>query len=111
MLEDAPAVKSMVRSVLNLSILELGRLVDSGVYHADFRGRFDLHTVAAALVDDHLDNGLEISDSRGATLAYRRLLRPRIKSTTRETLAKQIAAFGARESEAIMKIYLRLKQA
>ena len=56
-------------------------------------------------------NGVEIADSLAVTLAYRRMIRPRTKSTTRKTLVAQIAAFGARESEAIMKIYLRLRQA
>ncbi len=111
MLDDVTAVKSMIRAVLNLPIVELGRLVDSGVYHAEFRGRFDLESVAHALISDYTANGPEISNPRVANLAYQRMLRPRTKATTRDELSEQIAALGARESESIMKIYLRLKQA
>ena len=39
---------------------ELGRLVETGVYHADFRGHFDLNSVAAALIPDHGGDRLEI---------------------------------------------------
>ncbi len=111
LLDDVSSVKPKVRSVLNLPTLKLGRLVETGVYHADFRGRFDLNSVAAALIPDHGGDRLEIADARVANLAYQRILRPRSRATTRDSLAEQITALGAWESEAILRIFQRLQQA
>ncbi|MHC5063823.1 MAG: DUF2779 domain-containing protein, partial [Planctomycetota bacterium] len=51
MLEDFPELKPKLRSLMHMPLLDMGQLIRHGVYHPDFKGKFDQHTVHSCLSD------------------------------------------------------------
>ena len=112
-LDQIPKLKSELRGILNLPVFDLCHLIQHGVYHPSFEGRFDLRTVHDALVDDRSRDKLAIATPEDAAMAFRRLLNSRTRTQTREKLGTQIEDYGDWRTSAMMRLYemLRLKPA
>ena len=120
MLEEDPPAKKSLRTLLQLPLLELGGLIQHGVYSPGFGGEFSLWTVhdaitaaraesaAAAIPDFDGDRGGEIPDDEHAAAAYRRLLNRRTRAQTRERLGTELSAWARRSAGALVRIHRAL---
>ncbi len=116
MLEDRGELKSQLRALLQLPLFELGNLIQHGVYHPEFRGSFDLHTVHATLrtvrgpapggtIVGLSEEPLEIADAEQAGEVFRRILNTRTRATTREKLGAQLDAWVRNEGARAVEVY------
>lgn len=110
MLDDLPEVKSDLRALLQLPLFELGNLVHHGVYHPGFAGRYDLHTIARVLCDVAAGTD-DVADDEVACQMYRRIIKSRTRQATRDQLGQQLVEYAARQSEALMTLFEKLRDA
>ncbi len=109
LLEDlAGEDKARARAILNSPFLELESLLRHGAYHPDFRGEFDLTTVARALAPDVTTADLEIGDADAAGAAVRKLANTRTRAATRDKLQAGLLAWARRRAEAMFAVWQRL---
>ncbi len=107
---DLPDEKSVVVSLLNCEPLSMDLSINSGVYHPDMRGQFNLEATYKALVPKgSRKKGLGIKNEEQASLAFGRLLNPRTRATTRKTLQEDLQAFGEARSQMMLEVYQALK--
>jgi hypothetical protein len=108
MLDDLPALKPDLRSLLQVPLLELGNLLQHAIYHPDFQGKYDLATMCRTILqEDAGTDALANDDEVGR--AYRRMIKPRTRQKTREALAADLAAYSRRQTELMVKLYLHLR--
>lgn len=110
MLEDqlGQAVKSDLRTLINMPYLEMQHLVHAGVYAPAFHGSFELDVVARALLGEDPAKDLEIGDSSTAMQAYLKLLNSRTRAATKTKLKEDLAAWAKSRSERMHALYLAL---
>jgi hypothetical protein len=105
LLDDLPAAKIAIRTVIGRPHLDLMKLLDAGVFHPDLRGHSDLRTSVRALLDDRSGDELAVQDEDGLRELLDKAGAPRIRSTTKEKIAAEIKAAVEWQSQQLVKLY------
>jgi hypothetical protein len=108
LLEDLPEQKADVRALLNSPFLEMQSLLRSGAYHPEFRGRFDLEAVHAALCGPEGGDEGESQTPHAMAAAIRRLANSRTRATTRAKLVQDLDAYARRQATRLSQVYSAL---
>jgi hypothetical protein len=111
MLDDLPELKPELRSLLQAPLLELGNLINHGVYHPGLAGSFELPVVHRALLGDKDAPSGTIADDEAAEVAYRRIMNSRTRAKTRDQLADDLQAYADRQSEMMLELFHFLRDA
>lgn len=121
LLDLDPELKPKLRSLLQAPLLEIGSLIQHGVYHPDFDGRFEMPTVHTVLAEalSHLErppiaelidaSELEIHDDEEASRAYAKIIAKRTRTTTRDKLGAEIDKWAKRSSAVLYDLWRLLK--
>ncbi len=105
LLEDLPAAKVAVRTVLGRQLVDLMQLFDAGVFHPALRTHSDLAASVAALLDDRSGSELAVKNEDDLREALEKAGAPRVRSTTKDKLAADIKAGVVWQSEQMLKLY------
>lgn len=105
LLDDLPAAKVAVRSLVGHAHLDLMQLFDSGVFHPQLRTHADLRKSVAALLDDKSGDDLAVFGEDALVGALQKAWAPRVRSTTRDKIAADVLAALTWSSERIMKLF------
>lgn len=92
LLEDLPAAKAAVRSIVSRPHLDMMRLFESGVFHPRLRGHADLRATARELLEDGSGGELAIWGEDALRDALAKAGTPRIRSTTKDKIAADLKA-------------------
>jgi len=104
------AVKSDLRSLINMPFLEMQHLVNAGVYSPSFHGSFELDIVVKGLLGEDPTEGMTITDSGQAAQAYLKLLNSRTRAATKTKLKDDLLAWAKSRSERMHALYLALSK-
>lgn len=109
MLDELPDLKSKLRTLLGMPQLDLGELVQHGIYHPTFRGEFDLARVSRAVLDRDPFAETSIGNAEDADQAVRKILNTRTRAKTRTTLAEDLRAYSLASSRTMLDLYQALR--
>ena len=110
LLDELPELKAQLRTILHMGYVSLGDLLEAGVYHPEFKGSFDLSSVGQALVPELFDQLPDIQTPSQAAAAYRRIAKPRVRTTTRKALAESILEYASWRCRMLMELYQMLSR-
>jgi hypothetical protein len=105
MVEDLPAEKPLVRSILGCPHLEMKKLFDAGLFHPGLHGRRDLQTSAAVLLGDTSCRELAIADDEQVYAALQKAWTPRVRAATKEKIAADLRACVRWRSKVLFALY------
>lgn len=105
LLDDLPAAKAAVRAVLGRPHVDLMLLFESGVFHPDLPNPDDLRATAAVWLADRSGHELPVHGEDDLRAALQKAATPRIRSTTKDKLAADIAADVAWTSERMLDLF------
>lgn len=92
LLDDLPAAKAAVRSLVGHPHLDMMQLFDAGVFHPDLRNHADLRASAKALLGDNSGADLSVFGEDAVLDALQKAWAPRVRATTKEKLGTEILA-------------------
>lgn len=107
LLDDVPAAKAAVRSVVGHPHLDMMQLFDSGVFHPKVRTHADLRASVAALLEDPSGAELPVFGEEQLIAALQKASAPRVRSTTKDKLAADVQAGLVWSSERLMALFNR----
>ncbi len=107
LLDDVPAAKAAVRSVVGHPHLDMMQLFDSGVFHPKVRTHADLRKSAAALLEDDSGADLPVFGEDELIEALQKAWAPRVRSTTKDKIAADVQAGLVWSSERLMQLFNR----
>ncbi|MCA8953894.1 MAG: DUF2779 domain-containing protein [Planctomycetes bacterium] len=90
LLDDLPSAKNAVRAIIGRSLVDLRQLFEAGVFHPALRGHVDLVASVAALLGDDSGKELAFRDEDQLRELLEKAWAPRVRSTTRQKIAKQV---------------------
>ncbi|MBK8096196.1 MAG: DUF2779 domain-containing protein [Planctomycetes bacterium] len=105
LLEDVPEHKAGIRAALARPHIDLLRLLESGVFHPDLHGQYDLKVVARVLLDDKSGDELTIGNDDQVTVALQKACTPRVRAATKEKLGAELQAFATWQSQTMLALY------
>ncbi|MGE5180020.1 MAG: DUF2779 domain-containing protein [Bacteroidota bacterium] len=91
-------------------IVDLQRLVHAHYYHPDLKGSFSIKDVLPVVVDGLGYDDLEIREGSQASLAFATMTDPERPPGERALLRDRLLAYCKRDTEAIMRLFLNLKE-
>jgi hypothetical protein len=92
LLDDLPAHKAQVRTILGVPHLDLMQLLDAGVFHPRLRTHADLRASAEVLLDDASGKDLAPWGEDAFFGELQKAQAPRVRSTTRSKIAADLLA-------------------
>lgn len=92
LLDDLPAAKAAVRSIVSRPHVDMMHLFDAGVFHPQLRTHADLRASVKALLDDSSGDELAIWGEDALRDALAKAGTPRIRATTKEKIAADVKA-------------------
>ncbi|MFQ5458622.1 MAG: DUF2779 domain-containing protein [Myxococcota bacterium] len=95
---------------LEARIVDLLPIVRKNTYHPEFHGSFSLKSVLPALVPGAGYGGLEISEGGQASLAYAEMISDATPPKKARALRAQLLAYCERDTEAMLKLYEKLRK-
>lgn len=105
-----PSLKPQLSKV-HARVLDMLPVVRNHVYHPDFNGSFSIKSVLPALVPDLGYQDLEIQDGGTAAAVLETLLfDDSLSKVEKNTLRKQLLAYCARDTLAMVKLYERMRE-
>lgn len=105
LLDDAPAAKPSVRTVLGRPIVDLMQLFETGVFHPELRGHSDLGRSVAALLGDKSGKKQAVQDENDLRELLERTFAPRVRATTKQKVAGQIEESMRWRSEQMLALF------
>ena len=99
-----PDQRLALEKLLNVRWVDLLKIVRGHFYHRDFRGSFSLKSVLPALAPDVTYEDLEIRGGMVASNAYLESIRPETSAGQRRKLRKDLLAYCARDTKAMLLI-------
>ena len=91
-------------------IVDLQKLVHAHYYHPGLNGSFSIKDVLPVVVDGLGYGDLEIRDGSQASLAFATMTDPERPREERALLRDRLLAYCERDTEAIMRLFLTLKE-
>ena len=91
-------------------MVDLLELIRAHYYHPDFRGSFSIKDVLPALVEDLDYNDLTIQEGSQAATGFIEMIDPQTPEAKRRELKCALLAYCRRDTEAMVRLYERLKE-
>lgn len=110
LLDDLPAAKAAVRSVLGRSHVDLMVLFEAGVFHPDLRRYADLRACVTTWLGDRSGDDLTAFDEDDLRTALGKAGTPRIRSTTKDKIAAEVKAAVVWTSERLLDLYRKFAE-
>jgi hypothetical protein len=101
--DDFPRYRAALVAAAN-RIKDLCAIVQTYVYHPDFRGKFSLKYVLPALVPSMAYEGLAIQEGTQASLEYLRMLDPSTRPEERKRIREDLLTYCGHDTLAMVKI-------
>lgn len=111
LLEDLPAAKAGVRTILARPHVDMMHLFDAGVFHPRLRTHADLRASVAALLDDPSGKDVAIHGEDALRDALAKAGTPRIRSTTKEKIAAELKASVQWIADRLLQLYRKYGEA
>lgn len=108
LLEALPDDKAMTRVVLSRPHLDLSRLLESGLFDARLLAVRDLTTTANVLAGTESAADTEIVDEDSMRRALQKAATPRVRSATKEKIAKDLEAYVRDQAGKLVALYRQL---
>ena len=110
LLEDLPAAKVVLRTVLGRPHVDMMKLLDAGVFHPQLRGHSDIRASVRALLGDRSGDDLAVQDEDQLRELLDKAGAPRIRSTTKEKIAAEIRAAVEWQSQQLVKLFRKFAE-
>lgn len=105
LLDALPGEKQMLRAILARPHLDLGRLLESGLFDPRLPARRTLTEAAAVLLDEEPDPQSAIRDEDAAFAAVQRAWAPRVRATTREKIATDLQEWLRWQARTVARLH------
>jgi len=108
LLEELPAEKSLVRSILGMQRLDARKLLDTGYFHPQLHGNRELPAIAAAVLGERMPPLPAIQDADQARALIEKATAPRVRAATREKAVEELRAWVDWQSRTTLAIHQAL---
>src|SRR6266850_8261723 len=108
--DDLPAWREDLLKIVESRIVDLLELIRSHYYHPEFRGSFSIKDVLPALIDDLDYEDLEIREGAQAATAFVEMIDPGTPGPRRIQLEKALRAYCHRDTEAMVRLFQKLRE-
>lgn len=110
LLEDLPSAKIAVRAIIGRALVDMMQLFDAGVFHPELRGHVDFAATVAALLGDGGGHDLPVKNEDELRELLEKAWTPRVRSTTRQKIGKQIEESLAWRSERMLALFRKFAE-
>lgn len=108
--ESLPDLRDPLHEHVERRIVDLHRLLHLHYYHPGLRGSFSIKDVLPVVVNGLGYDDLIIRDGSQASLAFSQMTDPVLPREQRELLRDRLLAYCKRDTEAVLKLFLTLKE-
>ena len=108
--EALPALAGRLLPLIETRMVDLHQLIHEHYYHPGFHGSFSIKDVLPVLVNGLDYSQLSIREGSQAALAFSDMTNPSTPAAERETLRKGLLAYCERDTEAMLRLFLTLKE-
>lgn len=110
LLDDLPAAKAAVRTVLGRQHVDMMQLFAAGAFHPELHDHTDLRAAVAVWLGDRSGDDLTVFGEDSLRAALSKAATPRIRSTTKDKLAADVKASVAWASERLLALYRKFAE-
>jgi hypothetical protein len=110
LLDDLPAEKGPVRTILSLPHLDMLKLFESGVFHPRLLGSNNLIDTAAVLLGEQVPADLEIRSSEAVFAALQKAWTPRVRAATKEKIASELRRWVEWQASMVAALHRRFSE-